>query len=96
MDKYQNVNFSAVYSVNGSRTSFSLRSMDDRTDVSTIATKYGGGGHRNASGIIVMNSIELPFKLVDNDKLFELLDNIYSIEYPGGIGGIVKINIDFN
>jgi len=29
---------------------FSLRSTDDGLDVSEIAKKYGGGGHRNASG----------------------------------------------
>lgn len=29
---------------------FSLRSMDDREDVSLIAKTFGGGGHRNAAG----------------------------------------------
>lgn len=29
---------------------FSLRSRDDRMDVSEIAKKFGGGGHRNAAG----------------------------------------------
>ena len=29
---------------------FSLRSTDDGADVSEVAKKYGGGGHRNASG----------------------------------------------
>lgn len=32
---------------------FSLRSSDDGLDVSEIAKKYGGGGHRNASGFKV-------------------------------------------
>lgn len=32
---------------------FSLRSEDDREDVSAIARKFGGGGHRNASGFRV-------------------------------------------
>lgn len=31
-------------------TTFSLRSADDRLDVSVIAERYGGGGHRNAAG----------------------------------------------
>lgn len=31
-------------------TTCSLRSADDREDVSAIARKYGGGGHRNAAG----------------------------------------------
>lgn len=29
---------------------FSLRSTDAGADVSEIAKRYGGGGHRNASG----------------------------------------------
>jgi nanoRNase/pAp phosphatase (c-di-AMP/oligoRNAs hydrolase) len=29
---------------------FSLRSREDGVDVSAIAKRYGGGGHRNASG----------------------------------------------
>lgn len=32
---------------------FSLRSKDNGLDVSTIAAKYGGGGHRNAAGFRV-------------------------------------------
>lgn len=32
------------------RIQFSLRSRDDRMDVSEIAKKFGGGGHRNAAG----------------------------------------------
>ena len=34
-------------------TSYSLRSMDDRMDVSEIAKANGGGGHRNAAGFRV-------------------------------------------
>ncbi|GGD74013.1 DHH family phosphoesterase [Croceicoccus mobilis] len=34
-------------------TSYSLRSTDDRADVSAIAAKFGGGGHRNAAGFKV-------------------------------------------
>ena len=36
----------------GSR-SYSLRSEDSRADVSAIAKRYGGGGHRNAAGFEV-------------------------------------------
>lgn len=36
----------------GSRT-YSLRSEDDRDDVSVHARRYGGGGHRNAAGFEV-------------------------------------------
>jgi oligoribonuclease NrnB/cAMP/cGMP phosphodiesterase (DHH superfamily) len=40
-----------VRSYNG--TTYSLRSMDDRLDVSEIAKAFGGGGHRNAAGFRV-------------------------------------------
>lgn len=35
---------------NDNKIKWSLRSSDDRIDVSDIAKKHGGGGHRNASG----------------------------------------------
>lgn len=31
---------------------YSLRSRDDRMDVSEVAKKFGGGGHRNAAGFV--------------------------------------------
>lgn len=45
--------FSAIYSIDDrtNSTSFSLRSTNEHTDVSVIAKLYGGGGHRNASGL---------------------------------------------
>lgn len=46
--------FAAVYydRANGVRT-YSLRSEDSRVDVSAVAKRYGGGGHRNAAGFEV-------------------------------------------
>lgn len=38
---------------------FGLRSTDDGLDVSEIAIRYGGGGHRNAAGFKVRNLGEL-------------------------------------
>lgn len=35
-----------------SRRGWSLRSEDSRLDVSEIAARYGGGGHRNAAGFV--------------------------------------------
>ena len=35
------------------RFSYSLRSRNEGVDVSEIAKKYGGGGHRNASGFVL-------------------------------------------
>ncbi|WP_224794071.1 DHHA1 domain-containing protein [Pseudomonas fluorescens] len=38
---------------------FSLRSTDEGMDVSEVASQYGGGGHRNASGFRVPFGHEL-------------------------------------
>lgn len=42
--------FSVCYQFNGKKISCCLRSTDEGIDVSEIAVKFGGGGHRNASG----------------------------------------------
>lgn len=42
--------FVACYSDQGKARGYSLRSQDSRQDVSEIARKFGGGGHRNAAG----------------------------------------------
>lgn len=50
---YPDVAFAAIgVDAYGGRT-WSLRSTDDRTDVSDVAKRYGGGGHRNAAGFRV-------------------------------------------
>jgi len=53
-----------VYYHNGGSVSVTLRSIGD-TDVSKIAEKYGGGGHKNASGINVPTFADLPFEFID-------------------------------
>lgn len=78
-ERYPLCNFSAIYSIddNSNSTIFSLRSTGDRTDVSEISELFGGGGHRNASGIklnYVTNVI--PGSVVDNYKSYYLLQNI--------------------
>lgn len=42
--------FAACYHDGRCGRAFSLRSEDARTDVSGVAKRYGGGGHRNAAG----------------------------------------------
>jgi hypothetical protein len=50
LDDWPDVAFAAAI-VRGEQTiTYSLRSRDDRADVSAIAKKFGGGGHRNAAG----------------------------------------------
>lgn len=52
LQRFPNAPFAGVYrdAADGSRR-WSLRSMDDRVDVSAIAKRWGGGGHRNAAGM---------------------------------------------
>ncbi|MNP33859.1 hypothetical protein D3C76_1271210 [compost metagenome] len=45
--------FAACYWDTPTGRTYSLRSTDDGIDVSEIASQYGGGGHRNASGFRV-------------------------------------------
>lgn len=51
--KYPFGDFSAIwnYDLTTDKTYYSLRSTNDRLDVEKIAKYYGGGGHRNASGL---------------------------------------------
>jgi oligoribonuclease NrnB/cAMP/cGMP phosphodiesterase (DHH superfamily) len=51
--KFPNADFSAVYHFDDilNKTIYSLRSTDEKTDVSIIAKNFGCGGHRNASGV---------------------------------------------
>jgi bifunctional oligoribonuclease and PAP phosphatase NrnA len=55
----------------------SLRTLQDDVDVSQIAHKYGGGGHKKASGFRVPGRIEeeVIWKVV-NDKNDEVIHNI--------------------
>ncbi|MDH5541954.1 MAG: DHHA1 domain-containing protein [Nitrospinota bacterium] len=48
-----------AYAYDGEKYSVSLYTTDPDIDVSEIAAKYGGGGHRGAAGFICA---ELPFK----------------------------------
>lgn len=56
LDDWPDASFAAAI-VRGERTiSYSLRSRDDRADVSALAKQFGGGGHRNAAGFKVPNA----------------------------------------
>ena len=79
------LNFSVIYSHRNfsGATSYSLRSMDDRTDVSIIAKHFGGGGHRCAAGCglsAVLTS--LPCRIIDSHSLYYQLDNVYPVNTP--------------
>jgi uncharacterized protein len=55
INHYQFCDFAVVptYDIHSNCTHFSLRSSNDKIDVSEIAKLYGGGGHRNASGVTI-------------------------------------------
>lgn len=50
LEKHPNAPFSAMWYEAGDKRMWSLRSRDDRQDVSEVAAVFGGGGHRNAAG----------------------------------------------
>lgn len=55
----KNQPFSVSYYDTPNHRKFSLRSTDEGVDVSVIAVKYGGGGHRNAASFKVDRNHEL-------------------------------------
>jgi len=77
-NKYPIGDFSCVWNfdIYKNQTACSLRSTNDRMDVSKIATRFGGGGHRNASGCSFSGATAcLPFELVDDCDIIGLLLN---------------------
>lgn len=50
LDMYPGAPFAAAVIQNPEGVTYSLRSRDERADVSEIAKAHGGGGHRNAAG----------------------------------------------
>jgi hypothetical protein len=80
-EKYPNIDFAVVYSINdySNSTSFSLRSTNKHMDVSDIAFKLGGGGHKCASGLVYQTVTNvLPGIVYDNcGALYANIGNIY-------------------
>ncbi len=55
LERFPQASFAATFyfDVHLNKLRVSLRSVDDRADVSEIARAHGGGGHRNAAGFII-------------------------------------------
>lgn len=54
LELYPDAPYSMTWYQKGQKSAkFSLRSADDRADVSVIAKEFGGGGHRNAAGFTI-------------------------------------------
>jgi len=79
LDIYKYLDFSAVYSISDytNSTNFSLRSTDNHVDVSSVAFKLGGGGHRNASGVRVNRVTNTLPGIVYNNVLYQNIKKIY-------------------
>jgi hypothetical protein len=93
-DFYPNANFSACYSQNTytGETYISLRSNDSSSDVEAVASKYGGGGHRNAAGLSVFSSNMLPGILIDRYQCYNMLERI-KVTTQLLIDGETEVNI---
>jgi hypothetical protein len=72
------VNFAICYSKNEytGETYVSLRSTNTGTDVEELASKFGGGGHRNAAGMSVFSADSVPSILIDRYQCYNLIKNI--------------------
>jgi oligoribonuclease NrnB/cAMP/cGMP phosphodiesterase (DHH superfamily) len=75
---YPNANFALCHSQNSftGETYLSLRSVDTATDVEVIASKFGGGGHRNAAGLSVFGSDTLPGIFIDRYQCYNIIQRI--------------------
>lgn len=72
---FPNAPFSAVFYQDPKGLRVSLRSTDSREDVSLIAKKFGGGGHRNAAGFVIYwANLEIPYP-PDHNFIFDEDDN---------------------
>lgn len=79
-EKYKYINLAAIYNINNDIITWSLRSTNDASDASVVASYFGGGGHRNACGMKTKLSdhsdgIYFGDMVIDNVFFFQL-DNM--------------------
>ena len=80
VERFPLIDFSVIYNINDHKncTVFSLRSTEDRTDVSEIAIGFGGGGHKTSSGLKINNvTNRLPGNIFDSGEIYRSLENVY-------------------
>ena len=89
---------SAIYSSNDGSNSISLRSDDTRANVSIIATKCSGGGHRNAAGCSLYDKIVPGFEIGDynNYKQLKDLDFVFDVKVENRTYNYVMMNTTQN
>lgn len=69
VEHFDDIDFGVVWTFNGKKTRFSLRSKEGGVDVSKIAELYNGGGHYCASGCLINGFISNLPNLIENKKL---------------------------
>ena len=67
------------------RIKVSLRSKGD-LDVHRLAIEFGGGGHRNASGIVMEGGLDQVVRTV-TERATSMVDPAHSAAEPGGGAG---------
>lgn len=102
MRKYPFVDMAMVYSYNdiSDATYVSMRSTDQHMPTTVISTKFGGGGHRNASGFSLQgNHVKIPgVVLLDHNKFNNLLKIMYFTHETinGQNYSVVRVNTPFH
>ena len=97
LDLYKFADFSCIWTWEGrsAKTKFSLRSTHDRLDISILATKFGGGGHRNAAGITVGElTNKIPLDVIPDYGIINIIKNpfISKISTSGEIMSYVLVS----
>ena len=90
-------NFATCYSRNEytGETYISLRSTNTGTDVEEIASKFGGGGHRNAGGLTVYNADALPSILIDRYQCFNQIKTVKIVTHALSMNDELELNIAY-
>ena len=90
-------NFATTYSINEytGETYISLRSNGMGTDVGDIASKFGGGGHRNSAGLTVYNAGALPSILIDRYQCFNLIKRVNIVTHRLSKSDDLELNIAY-
>lgn len=78
MQQYPMCDFAVVYRHNQGydTTSFSLRSNDQHVDVNLVAKHLGGGGHRNAAGVVLPGYVTTLGSCTDSGELIQVLETV--------------------
>jgi oligoribonuclease NrnB/cAMP/cGMP phosphodiesterase (DHH superfamily) len=87
------VNFAICYSKNEytGETYVSMRSTNTGSDVEEIASKFGGGGHRNAAGLSVYSADTIPSIQIDRYQCYNQIKNIKIVKQT--LKGELDLNI---